>query len=122
MRIGDTVRVHVRIIEGEKTRIQVFEGTIIATKHGGTRQTITVRKISNGVGVERIFPIHTPVVEKIEVKSRHRVRRSKLYYLRDLRGKQARLMEIKEFQSAQGKKQGRRKNKKDKRKGRQSEA
>ncbi len=122
VRIGDTVRVHVRIIEGEKTRIQVFEGTIIATKHGGTRQTITVRKISNGVGVERIFPIHTPVVEKIEVKSRHRVRRSKLYYLRDLRGKQARLMEIKEFQSAQGKKQGRRKNKKDKRKGRQSEA
>jgi large subunit ribosomal protein L19 len=114
--IGDTVRVHVRIIEGEKSRVQVFEGTVIAMKHGGTRQTITVRKISNGVGVERIFPIHSPVVEKIDVKSRHRVRRAKLYYLRDRRGKQARLTEIREFQASQTKKEGRRKNKKDKRK------
>lgn len=91
---GDTVRVHVRIREGAKTRIQIFEGTVIAMKHTGIRTTITVRKISNGVGVERIFPIYAPVVEKIEIKSRHRVRRAKLYYLRDLRGKKARLVEI----------------------------
>jgi len=91
---GDTVRVHVRIKEGAKTRIQVFEGTVIAMKHTGIRTTITVRKISNGVGVERIFPIYAPVVEKIEIKSRHRVRRAKLYYLRQLRGKKARLVEI----------------------------
>ena len=94
IRAGDTVRVHVRIKEGAKTRIQVFEGTVIAMKHGGPRATITVRKISNGIGVERIFPIHAPVVEKIEVKSRHRVRRAKLYYLRNLRGKKARLVEV----------------------------
>jgi large subunit ribosomal protein L19 len=116
VQIGDTVRVHVRIIEGDKSRVQVFEGTVIAQKNGGTRETITVRKISNGVGVERIFPLHAPVVERVEVKSRHRVRRAKLYYLRDLQGKQARLKEVREFQSAQGKKEGRRKNKKDKRK------
>jgi large subunit ribosomal protein L19 len=91
---GDTVRVHVRIKEGAKTRIQIFEGTVIAMKHTGIRTTITVRKISNGVGVERIFPIYAPVVEKIEIKSRHRVRRAKLYYLRQLRGKKARLIEI----------------------------
>ena len=91
---GDTVRVHVRIKEGAKTRIQVFEGTVIAMKNAGIRATITVRKISNGVGVERIFPIHSPVVEKIEIKSRHRVRRAKLYYLRQLRGKKARLAEV----------------------------
>jgi len=93
---GDTVRVHVRIQEGAKTRIQVFEGTVIAMKNAGIRATITVRKISNGVGVERIFPIHSPVVEKIEIKSRHRVRRAKLYYLRQLRGKKARLVEIRQ--------------------------
>ena len=114
--IGDTVRVHVRITEGDKTRVQVFEGTVLAMKNGGTRRTLTVRKISNGVGVERIFPMYSPIVEKIEVKSRHKVRRSKLYYLRDLRGKQARLKEVREFQSGQTKKEGRRKNKKDKRK------
>jgi large subunit ribosomal protein L19 len=91
---GDTVRVHVRIREGAKTRIQIFEGVVIAMKHTGIRTTITVRKISNGVGVERIFPIYSPVVEKIEVKSRHRVRRAKLYYLRELQGKKARLVEI----------------------------
>ena len=93
---GDTVRVHVRIKEGAKTRIQVFEGTVIAMKNAGVRATITVRKISNGVGVERIFPIHSPVVEKIEIKSRHRVRRAKLYYLRQLRGKKARLVEVRQ--------------------------
>ncbi len=113
IKIGDTVRVHVRIVEGSKSRIQVFEGTVIAMKHGGPRRTITVRKISNGVGVERVFPVHAPVVEKVEVKSRHRVRRAKLYYLRERRGKQARLKEIREFQSVQ-KKSGRRKNKKHK--------
>jgi large subunit ribosomal protein L19 len=94
IRAGDTVRVYVRIKEGAKTRIQVFEGTVIAMKHGGPRATITVRKISNGIGVERIFPIHAPVVEKIEIKSRHQVRRAKLYYLRKLRGKKARLVEV----------------------------
>lgn len=95
--IGDTVRVHVRIREGQKERIQVFEGTVIAKKHGGPRETITVRKISNGVGVERVFPLSAPVIAKIETKSRHRVRRAKLYYLRNLRGKKARLKEIKDF-------------------------
>ena len=94
IKAGDTVRVHVRIKEGAKTRIQVFEGTVIALKHGGPRATITVRKISNGIGVERVFPVHAPVVEKIEIKSRHRVRRAKLYYLRNLRGKKARLVEV----------------------------
>jgi len=102
IRAGDTVRVHVRIKEGAKTRIQVFEGTVIALKHGGPRSTITVRKISNGIGVERIFPIHAPVVEKIEIKSRHRVRRAKLYYLRQLRGKKARLVEVQTHKSDQG--------------------
>jgi large subunit ribosomal protein L19 len=91
---GDTVKVYVRIIEGAKTRTQIFQGTVIAMKHSGVRSTITVRKISNGVGVERIFPVHSPVVEKIEIKSRHRVRRAKLYYLRSLHGKNARLIEI----------------------------
>ncbi len=111
IRIGDTVRVHVRIKEGSKERIQVFEGTVIARKHGGTRESITVRKVSNGVGVERIFPLVAPVISKIEVKSRHRVRRAKLYYLRALRGKKARLTEIKEFHAATGEKKQRRKKK-----------
>ena len=109
--VGDTVRVHVRIKEGSKERVQIFEGTVIARKHGGTRETITVRKISNGVGVERIFPLNAPVVAKIEVKSRHQVRRAKLYYLRALRGKKARLTEIKEFHAASGEKKQRRKRK-----------
>ena len=91
---GDTVRVHVRITEGEKTRIQVFEGTIIRIREGGPRSTFTVRKVSFGVGVERIFPFHSPWLEKIEVSRRHKVRRSKLYYLRERRGKSARLKEI----------------------------
>jgi large subunit ribosomal protein L19 len=94
MRSGDTVRVHVRITEGEKTRIQVFEGTVIAIKNGGPRSTFTVRKVSHSVGVERVFPLHSPWLETIEVKSRHEVRRAKLYYLRDLRGKKARLTEV----------------------------
>ncbi|MCB9761567.1 MAG: 50S ribosomal protein L19 [Alphaproteobacteria bacterium] len=98
IRIGDTLRVHVRIVEGAKERIQVFEGTVIARKHTGVRETITVRKISNGVGVERIFPLHAPVIDRIEVKSRHRVRRAKLYYLRARRGRKARLKEIRDYQ------------------------
>jgi large subunit ribosomal protein L19 len=90
---GDTVRVHVRIKEGDKERIQVFEGVVIARKHSGVRETITVRKISFSIGVERIFPLHSPVIEKIEVAKRGRVRRAKLYYLRNLRGKAARIRE-----------------------------
>lgn len=102
IKIGDTVRVHVRIREGEKERIQVYEGTVIARKNAGIRETITVRKMSSGVGVERIFPLHSPVVAKIEVKSRHEVRRAKLYYLRNLRGKKARLKEVRDFHAQAG--------------------
>lgn len=91
---GDTVRVHVKIKEGEKERIQVFEGIVIARKHGGVRETFTVRKVSFGVGVERIFPLHSPSIDKIEVVRRGRVRRAKLYYLRKLRGKAARIREL----------------------------
>ena len=90
---GDTVRVHVKIKEGDKERIQVFEGIVIARKHSGVRESITVRKTSFGVGVERIFPLHATVVDKIEVVRRGRVRRAKLYYLRSLRGKAARIRE-----------------------------
>ena len=90
--IGDTVRVHTRIVEGEnKERIQIFEGVVIRWRKGGLRSTVTVRKISHGVGVERVFPIHTPAVAKIELKSRGQVRRARLYYLRDLEGKAARI-------------------------------
>jgi large subunit ribosomal protein L19 len=94
--VGDTVCVHVRIQEGGKSRIQVFEGTVIAKKHTGPGETFTVRKMSFGIGVERIFPTHSPNVSKVEIKSRHRVRRAKLYYLRDLTGKRARLKEIRQ--------------------------
>ncbi|TNE91992.1 MAG: 50S ribosomal protein L19 [Deltaproteobacteria bacterium] len=97
VRPGDTVRVHVRIREGEKTRVQVFEGTVIRIKSGGPRTTFTVRKISNGVGVERIFPAQSPDLTKIEVTGRHRVRRAKLHYLRSRRGKAARLKPIRDF-------------------------
>ncbi len=90
---GDTVKVHVRIKEGNKERLQVFEGIVIARKHGGIRETITVRKVSFGVGVERIFPLHATVVDHIDVVRRGKVRRAKLYYLRDLRGKAARIKE-----------------------------
>ncbi|HHE7658359.1 TPA: 50S ribosomal protein L19, partial [Staphylococcus aureus] len=89
-----TLRVHVRIIEGTRERIQVFEGVVIKRRGGGVSETFTVRKISSGVGVERTFPLHTPKIEKIEVKRRGKVRRAKLYYLRSLRGKAARIQEI----------------------------
>ncbi len=91
---GDTVRVHVRIIEGGRERIQLFEGVVIKRRGGGISATYTVRKISNGVGVERTFPVHTPKVEKIEVVRKGKVRRAKLYYLRNLRGKAARIREV----------------------------
>ena len=91
--VGDSVRVHTKVVEGDKERIQVFEGVIIGWKKGGLRSTITVRKVSHGVGVERIFPIHAPTVDRIEVKSHGQVRRAKLYYLRDLAGKAARIKE-----------------------------
>jgi len=92
-RVGDTVNVHFRIREGEKERIQVFKGVTIRRTRGGARATFTVRKISYGVGVERIFPVHSPRIEKIEITARGHVRRARLYYLRDLRGKKARLGE-----------------------------
>jgi large subunit ribosomal protein L19 len=90
---GDTVRVHVRIKEGDKERLQAFEGVVIARKHSGVRETITVRKTSFGVGVERIFPLHASIIDHIDVVRRGRVRRAKLYYLRKLRGKAARIRE-----------------------------
>jgi large subunit ribosomal protein L19 len=93
IRIGDTIRVHVRIREGDKERLQAFEGTLIARKNTGLGDNITVRKVSFGQGVERIFPIHAPVVDHIDIVRSGRVRRSKLYYLRGLRGKAARLRE-----------------------------
>jgi large subunit ribosomal protein L19 len=93
IQIGDTVRIHTKIKEGEKERIQIFEGIVIRWKKGGLRSSITVRKISHGVGVERIFPLHTPTIDKIEVKSHGQVRRARLYYLRDLSGKAARIKE-----------------------------
>src|SRR3989338_4761600 len=91
-RPGDTVRVHQKIKEGDKERIQVFEGVVLARKHGkGVEATITVRKISQGIGVERIFPLHSPMIEKFEIMRRSKVRRAKLYYLREAKGKNARL-------------------------------
>jgi large subunit ribosomal protein L19 len=90
---GDTVRVQVKVVEGDKERLQAFQGVVIARKGSGTREMFTVRKISAGVGVERIFPLHAPVVDQIEVLRRGRVRRAKLYYLRELRGKAARIEE-----------------------------
>lgn len=96
MRSGDRLKVHYRIREGDKVRIQVFEGVLIAQKRGGVRATVTVRKMSFGVGVERIFPVHSPLIERIEVVNHNRVRRAKLYYLRTLRGKAARLRELRD--------------------------
>lgn len=90
-KVGDTVAVHVRVREGDKERIQVFQGLVIRRKGGGVGETFTVRKISSGVGVERVFPVQSPLVTKIDIKSRGYVRRAKLYYLRDLSGKKARL-------------------------------
>jgi large subunit ribosomal protein L19 len=88
---GDTVKVHVKVVEGEKERIQVFEGVVIGHKHGANRTTFTVRKVSYGVGVERTFPLHSPRLEKIQIITRGKVRRAKLYYLRGLSGKAARI-------------------------------
>jgi len=93
---GDTLKVHVRVVEGNRSRIQVFQGVVIRRQGGGIRETFTVRKVSFGVGVERTFPVHTPVVEKIEVVTRGDVRRAKLYYLRELRGKAAKIKEKRE--------------------------
>ncbi|GLB59370.1 50S ribosomal protein L19 [Cytobacillus sp. NCCP-133] len=93
-RPGDTVRVHVSIVEGTRERVQVYEGVVIKRRGGGISETFTVRKISYGVGVERTFPVHTPKIAKLEVIRRGKVRRAKLYYLRNLRGKKARIKEI----------------------------
>lgn len=93
LNIGDTVKVHVKIKEGEKTRVQIFEGTIIAKKHGGVNETFTVRRVAHGCGVERVFPVHSPSVEKVEIVRKGKVRRAKLYYLRDRVGKAAKVKE-----------------------------
>jgi len=93
MRSGDTVRVHVKVREGDKERIQVFEGMVIAQHRGGSRATFTVRKVSFGQGVERIFPLHSPTIDKVELVRSAKVRRAKLYFLRDLKGKAARMKE-----------------------------
>src|SRR6187455_3683894 len=95
MRSGDTVRVHVKVREGDKERIQIFEGSVIAMHRGGSRASFTVRKVSFGQGVERIFPLHSPTIDKIEVVRGAKVRRAKLYFLRDLKGKAARMKEQK---------------------------
>ena len=95
-RPGDTVKVHVKVVEGNKTRVQVFQGVVIGRAGDGVRETFTVRKISYGVGVERTFPLHTPIIEKVEVVSRGDVRRAKLYYLRNLRGKAAKIKELRD--------------------------
>jgi large subunit ribosomal protein L19 len=92
-RPGDTLKVHVRVIEGSRSRVQVFQGVVIRRSGGGVRETFTVRKVSFGVGVERTFPVHSPIIEKIEVATRGDVRRAKLYYLRSLRGKAAKIKE-----------------------------
>ena len=91
--VGDTVKVHVRIAEGDKSRIQIFEGTVIAKKHGGINETFTVRRVAHGCGIERVFPLHSPVVDKIEIVRCGKVRRAKLYYLRDRVGKAAKVKE-----------------------------
>lgn len=98
-RPGDTVRVHVRIVEGDKERVQVFEGVVLQRRRGGASSSFVVRKVSYGVGVERIFPLHSPAIAKIELKARGRVRRSRLTYLRDLSGKAARIKEQEAFAS-----------------------
>ncbi len=91
--VGDTIKVHVKIQEGDKSRIQIFEGTVIAKKHGGVNETFTVRRVAHGCGIERVFPLYSPVVEKVEVIRRGKVRRAKLYYLRDRVGKAAKVKE-----------------------------
>lgn len=94
-KVGDTVKVQVKIVEGDKQRIQAYQGVVIGRQNGGIRESFTVRKISNGIGVERIFPLHSPNIEAIEIVTRGHVRRAKLYYLRKLRGKAARIREKK---------------------------
>ena len=94
MNIGDTVRVHVKIKEGSRERIQIFEGTVIAKKHGGIEETITVRRISYGVGCEKVFPVHSPTIVSVDTVRRGKVRRAKLYYLRDRVGKRAKVKEL----------------------------
>ncbi|MEK9663511.1 MAG: 50S ribosomal protein L19 [Candidatus Nanopelagicales bacterium] len=101
-RPGDTVKVHVKVVEGNKTRVQVFQGVVIGRQGSGVRETFSVRKVSYGTGVERTFPLHTPIVEKIEVVSRGDVRRAKLYYLRGLRGKAAKIKELRETTTVEG--------------------
>ena len=91
--VGDTVKVHVKIQEGDKSRIQIFEGTVIAKKHGGINETFTVRRVAHGCGIERVFPVHTPAVAKVEVVRYGKVRRANLYYLRDRVGKSAKVKE-----------------------------
>ena len=95
-RPGDTVKVHVNVVEGERRRVQVFQGVVIRRHGGGLRETYTVRKVSFGTGVERTFPVHTPIIDKIEIVTRGDVRRAKLYYLRELRGKKAKIREKRE--------------------------
>lgn len=97
-RAGDTLKVHARVIEGNRSRIQVFHGVVIRRQGSGIRETFTVRKVSFGVGVERTYPVHSPVLDRIEVVSRGAVRRAKLYYLRELRGKKAKIRELREKQ------------------------
>ncbi len=99
-RPGDTVKVHVNVVEGERRRVQVFQGVVIRRQGGGIRETFTVRKVSFGVGVERTFPVHSPVIDHIELVSRGDVRRAKLYYLRNLRGKAAKIREKRDHHSA----------------------
>ncbi|MEG2173816.1 MAG: 50S ribosomal protein L19 [Desulfovibrionaceae bacterium] len=96
-RSGDTVKVHLRIVEGEKERVQIFQGNVICIHRGTTNATFTVRKVSDGVGVERIFPLHSPFIERVEMVSEGRVRRSRLYYLRELKGKAARIKPKKRY-------------------------
>ena len=97
-RAGDTLKVHVNIIEGKNSRVQVFQGFVLGRQGDGIRETFTVRKVSFGVGVERTFPVHSPIIDKIEVVSKGDVRRAKLYYMRDLRGKAAKIKEKRDFQ------------------------
>ena len=92
-RVGDTIRVHAKVVEGDKERIQVFEGVVIGRQGAGSRETVRVRKISYGVGVERMFPLHSPMIDKIELAKEGKVRRAKLYFLRELRGKASRIKE-----------------------------
>ena len=105
-RAGDTLKVHVKVIEGTRSRVQVFQGVVIRIHGGGIGETFTVRKVSFGVGVERTFPLHTPIIDKIEVLTRGDVRRAKLYYLRDLRGKAAKIKEKRDSVPVKGAKGG----------------